>query len=187
MADLAQQTQPRLHRAGGGVDVDVAIGDPSVTIIEIGDEFGLLLSETSDRDDLDGGITLHDVLWTATRPTAGFLARLAGTPPAVLRRPLDDVRLYRHDVGLFVAEDLDSGSYLPQPSAEPYVVVFVSTGQFEELRDRILAEHLDALLDGLGLILDGIPGFTIDGDALIGPTTYAHGVDASLVPRIVDI
>lgn len=178
MSTLNNETRPKLYRAGG-IEVDIAVGDPSITLIEIGDEFGFLLSESLDESNVDTRLALENVLWAKGRSPSGFLNRIFSSPE-LQHRPIDQVQLYRHRTGHFVAQDVDSGLYLPHPSIDPYVVVLITHEQYDELAREIRRERLDELLEGLKVVLDGVPEFTVDGDELLGPATYARGVSTEL-------
>jgi hypothetical protein len=177
-----EQTQPQLYRAGG-YRIDQAIANPSVTLIETGDEFGFLLSESAFDTAIDSRLVLENVHWAKGVIFPGFFRNRG----ELARRDLDEVTLYRHDAGLYVAQDAGSHLYLPQPSVDPYVVVFISWEQYEELLQEIELADRESLLDSMAVVLDGVSGFTVDGDALIGPSTYARGVGVRLDYPVMDV
>jgi hypothetical protein len=170
-----EQTSPQLYRTGG-YRIDQAIADPSVTLIEMGDEFGFLLSESAYDTAIDDRLVLENVLWAKGVVVPGFFSGHT----ELARRELDEVSLFRHDSGVYVAQDLATRFYLPQPSAIPYAVVFITQDQYEDLRQQITMDAFYDVIDTISIVLDGVPGFAVDGDALIGPATYARGLRGSL-------
>ena len=63
-----------------------------------------------------------------------------------------------------------------RPRLTPCAITFISHEQYEDLWIDIRNDYAGRLLDDLGLMLEDVPGFTVDGDELIGPETYARGV-----------
>jgi hypothetical protein len=169
----------RYYRTGG-VEVDIAVADPSVTLIEIGDSFGFLLSERCDESDVDRRLVLNNVVWAKGEPHGGFFSRMLGGSSDLLHRELDRVELYRHAQGPFVAQDAATGLYLPNPSHDPYVVVFIELEEYHVLHEQIVAESFDDVLENLNVVLYNVPGISVGGDSLIGPGTYARGVRLEL-------
>ena len=60
--EVITEIKPRLFKSGQILTVDSKINDPSVTIIEIGEKLGFLLSESFYDDDL-GISVLENVTW----------------------------------------------------------------------------------------------------------------------------
>src|SRR5687767_11980855 len=123
-----EQTLPQLYRAGG-YRIDQAVADPSITLIETGDEFGFLLSESAYDTAIDGRLILENVQWAKGIVYPGFLS----SRTELYRRGLDEVSLFHHEAGVYVAQDVASHLYLPQASADPYAVVFISWEQYNDL------------------------------------------------------
>jgi hypothetical protein len=171
MSALYELTQPQLYRCGG-TQIDAAVADPSVCFIETGDSFGFLLSESAYDGTLDKGLHLEQVLWIRCAPTSGWIS-------TIFRRrhmstaPFQEVALYRHPTGIFVAQEIESKHYFPRPSDEPYVVIFISLEQYDQLRAEAEEQEMERLVDSVQWILQGIPQFSFDGRKLDGPSGYA--------------
>lgn len=60
--EITTETKPRLFKSGHVLPVDALIADPSITIIEIGETLGFLLSESC-YDSETGNFILENVTW----------------------------------------------------------------------------------------------------------------------------
>lgn len=173
------ETRPLLYRVSGD-EIAIATADPSVTLIEIGDTFGLLLAESAHDSSIDDSLVLEKVLWARGDTIGGFFARLFRQRRGIAGNSFEEVTLCRHESGLFVAREGNDGCYLPYPSESPYVVVFVEQEHFLHLQSEIMAEDAERVLEFMDLVLENVPGFTVYGDAIVGPSTYATGVRIEL-------
>lgn len=104
MSEIDDQTRPKLYRAGG-IAIDSMVADPSVALIEMGDEFGFLLSESADDAFVDSRLRLERVLWAKANSPSGFFEGMFGGVSHLVHRPLDLVEVYRHELGPFVVRD----------------------------------------------------------------------------------
>lgn len=169
---MTPETKPRMFRKGG-IKVDSAIADPSVTIIEAGNAFGLLLADSATDSPLHNKLILEDVLWVRCVPEGGIWNRMFNRRD-METRAFGEVALYRHDGRLFVAQDIESERYFPSPSIDPYVVVFITVEEYHALRQTAEQEAMESLLKSMEWLVHGLPGFSFDGESLIGPNNYAN-------------
>lgn len=58
--------------------------------------------------------------------------------------------------------------------------MLITEQQYDELAREIRRERFDELLEGLKVVFDGVPEFTVDGNELIGPDTYGRSVSTEL-------
>ncbi len=95
--------------------------------------------------------------------------------------------MYRHDSGVFVAQDAASGKVLPFPSSEPYAVTFISKDEYDELYGKIQREAVDELLQSLRQAANEISAFSFVGDTLTGPPNYACFTPEELEEAILHV
>ena len=177
MKEMTTGIKPRLFRSGKPVPVDILIADPSITVVEAGSTLGFLLAESC-YDNAIGDLMLDNVAWV--RCIDQGTERLAG-------HSLKSVAVYRHSSGLFVAQDTTSKNYLPHPSLEPYCVVFITKEQYAEL-EQLIEERASRRL--LGLIkshIEGLPGFSFDGETLVAPPDYAVATADGLEHNVITV
>ena len=177
MKEATSETKPRLFRSGKPVPVDVLIADPSITVVEAGSTLGFLLAESC-YDNPIGDLILDNVTWV--RCLDQGTERLTG-------HSVKRVAVYRHGSGLFVAQDTTSKSYIPHPSLEPYCVAFITKEQYAEL-EQVIEERASRRL--LGLVkshIEGLPGFSFDGEALVAPPDYAGVTTIGLEYHIITV
>ena len=163
MKEMTTGTRPRLFRSGKPVPVDILIADPSITVVEAGSTLGFLLAESC-YDNAIGDLILDNVTWVRCEDQGA--ERLTG-------HSLKSVAVYRHGSGLFVAQDIASKSCIPRPSLEPYCVVFITKEQYAEL-EQVIEQRASRRL--LGLVkphIEGLPGFSFDGETVVAPPDYA--------------
>lgn len=182
MSELTTHTSSRFY-THEGLQIAQAIADPSVTLIEVGDSFGFLLSESAYDTAIDDRLILENVLWVRL-PEEGILRKIFSTRE-LLSRPFDDVSLYRHDTGLFVAKDIESDLYFPSPSHDPYYVIFITLEQYRMLSREIEEAAMQRLLDSIKGITKTIPDIAFDGESLFAQPGYAradaHALDGDLL------
>ena len=112
------ETKPQLYRAGGKL-TSVLPGDPSLTLIEAGDPFGLLLADSCFESMMGQRLHLEEVLWVRWGlgvASAGGRSRRR----QLGLRSFPRIDIFRHVEGVFVAQDPVSECYLPNPSGEAY-------------------------------------------------------------------
>lgn len=175
MTNATHESGPRLYRVGG-TEIDTAIAGPSITLIEIGDEFGFLLADSAESVEKGGGLRLTSATWAKSAFRYAVMSSATSIPRDLHVRPLASVRLYRHQLGPFVAEDEGSGLYLPQPSNDPYIVVFITTEQYAEIQSELAVESVRSILPSLRAVLEDVPGISVERQSILGPGSYAHGV-----------
>jgi hypothetical protein len=171
----ATQTQPQLFRAGCLRRPGAIVPDPSLTVIEVVDCYGLLLAESCHEDAL-GQFHLTAVTWVR-------LEHPVFSEP--LTRGFDDVLLYREASGLFVAQDAASGKLLPHPSHQPYCVVFVSNEDYQTMLAALQEPSASALTELAGQSIRNLPGFSFDGVEFTAPADYAAADLGGLAAEIL--
>lgn len=164
---------PYLFRSGG-TPVDIAIADPCVVLIEGGDHLGFLLADSCIPGTMDHQFLLEDVVWARCTAKQGFWERLVGSHP-LRHRTTDSATLYRHDSGLYVAEDPSTGLLFPNPHVEPYLIIFLSQDQYQDLRTQAEYERANDFMYLMKWELTRIPGFLDNGDSLVVPYSYRSG------------
>ena len=174
------ETMPLLFKDGKRIRA-VAVADPSITLVEVGDNWGYLLSESCYDSMMGSRLHFEQVNWVRRkvgkrRRTKDLFARRQ----KLTVRSFSEVMLYRHALGYFVVQDTQSKGYFPWPSLAPYVVVFISEAQYEDLHKEIEEEAFEQLLELVKSVSEDLPEFTFDGDTLTGPPEYAGGLDAQL-------
>jgi hypothetical protein len=186
MSFRSDRSGPRLYRRGG-IEIDIGVADPSVTLVEVGDEMGLVLSESCDDNSVDARLVFENVLWARGFAPTSLVRRLLGPPPELAYRELERVEIYRHDDGPFVVQDSATRLYLPYPSIEPYIVVFISDDEYRSLAHEIRRQSFENLLDGLEIVMEGVPDVEVVGSRVIGPETQMHGVRYELDQPLMSI
>ena len=72
--EISTETKPRLFKSDRVLPVDTLIADPSITVIEIGEALGFLLSESC-YDSETGNFILENVTWCRYIVLLGYLHR----------------------------------------------------------------------------------------------------------------
>lgn len=166
------QTDSELLLVRDGVKLTTAaLADPSVTILEVGDNLGLLLADScTESGSVDPVLHLENVNWIR-RTKRGFLGNLRKRKQEI--RSFAKISIHRHESGVFVAQDEASKGHLPSPSEEPYAVVFISKELYDELHRGIEQESFDDLLESVKSATENVAGFSFVGKKLVGPAEYA--------------
>jgi hypothetical protein len=165
---------PQLFSAGRRLSSGCLAADPSLTIIEVQDQTGLLLAESCYEDSLSQ-FHLEKVIWIRG---AGSLWQFEEP------RSFADVVLYRHETDVFVAQDGQSKKLLPHPSCQPYVVAFLSEEEYRALKSEI--EEPIGLPDLAQRKIQELPGFSCDECSVTAPEGYAVAELGSLQMEILD-
>ena len=175
MDKLNTETKPSLYKDGKKLTA-VAVADPSVTIIEVHDAFGFLLAESC-YDSLEGAkLHLENVNWVHQDHKTGNKSF----------RSFAEIAIYHHDSDCFVAQDMESGNYLPSPSTEPYAVISISKQQYDELYEQIQKEAIEQMLDSLKPVIRRVQGFSFRGNTLVAPRRYARAARENLGRRMIE-
>lgn len=176
MEKLTTETKPDLFKAGKTLAA-VAVGDPSVTIIEVHKALGFLLAESC-YDSMEGNkLHLENVHWV----------RQVYKTDKKIFRSFSEVTLYCHSSDRFVAQDMASKDYLPWPSAEPYVVIFISKEQYDKLYQQIQKEAIEQLLESVKSVTKAVPGFSFKGNTLTAPPRYARASTRQLDRHLIEV
>jgi hypothetical protein len=173
--EITTETKPRLFKSGRGLPVDALIADPSITIIEIGETLGFLLSESC-YDSETGNFILENVTWCRY---------IVQKRESVINRSFSKVELYLHNSGIFVAQDTLSKNYLPYPSAESYWVVFIAREQYSEIQKVIEQKALNQLSELVIHDIQRLPGFSFKGNSVEVSPNYANATADGLEYNII--
>ena len=184
MCSLSVETKPQLFRSGKLV-TGVSVADPAFTIVEVVDAMGFLLSESCYESEMETELHLENVLWVRHEKGA---SSEQGSPKEgkVTSRSLAEVCVYRHEMGLFVAQDATSLDYLPYPSVGPYQVLFLRRGQYVGMLANIKQKLVAKLLESVEQFVKELPDFSFDGKSLTAPGDYARAIDVELDHALVE-
>lgn len=166
-------TQPSLFRSGG-IPIETIAADPCVVLIEGGDHLGFLLADSCTEGVMEHQYLLEDVVWARCTAKQGFWERLVGSHP-LRHRATDTATIYRHDSGLYVAEDPSTKRLFPHPNVEPYLIIFLSQDQYQDLRTQAEYERANDFMYLMKWELTRIPGFLDNGESLMLPYSYRVG------------
>ena len=175
--EISTETKPRLFKSGRVLPVDTLIADPSITVIEIGEALGFLLSESC-YDSETGNFILENVTWCRYK---------VQKKESVINRSFSKVELYLHDSGIFVAQDTLSKNYLPNPSVESYWVVFIAREQYSEIRNVVEQKALNQLSELVIHDIQGLPGFSFKSNSVVASPNYASGTTDGLEYNIIGL
>ncbi|MBM4046045.1 MAG: hypothetical protein FJ279_13090 [Planctomycetes bacterium] len=153
-----------------------ALPDPSVTIIEVGPALGFLLAASCRESETGGRLHLEQVTWARVKDGK-----------VLKSRAFDEVVVYRHESGLFVAQDRLSEQYLFCPSLAPYVVVFISLAQYAGIQQAITRALVEQLLESVRAVIRRLPGFRFKGESLSGPPDYARAASRRLDHEVLQL
>ena len=185
LSEQSSETKPHLFRLGEKLTA-VLVADPSVTFVEVGESFGILLSESCYDSMMGKKLHLENVTWVrrikdASRGKQGIEEK------DLKIRSFVGVTLYRHDAGPFVAQDMASKKYIPYPSSEPYAVVFITQEQYEKLHLELEQKIIDRLFESIKSVTQGLPDFSFEGTFLKAPPYYAREVITDLEHSLIEI
>ena len=149
-----------------------ALGEPSITLVRNDSEFGLLLATGAHEDLFTLRFYLDEVSY------------LRITNKRESYTDFDTVAIFWQQ-GVWIAQDIASGRYFPNPSHRPYCVIFISHAEFCRL--------LHARAEGLVLPVfefaqqhfGRLPGFSFRTRSLDAPSDYANRGDAVPVSEYV--
>ena len=174
-AEIKTETKPRLFKSDRVLPVDSLIADPSITVIEIGEALGFLLSESC-YDSETGNFILENVTWCRYK---------VQKKESVINRSFSKVELYLHNSGIFVAQDALSKNYLPYPSAESYWVIFISRAQYRGIQKVIEQKELNQLSKLVIHDIQRLPGFSFEKDSVVASPNYvsaaANGLEYNIL------
>ena len=172
------ETRPRLVKAGATLTAALT-ADPSLTAIEVGEALGFLLADSCHESMMGAKLHLETVLWVRCEKGTGVRERVLKRKKLQLR-PLDQVDLYRHEEGVFVAQDASSLQYLRFPSRDPYHVMFLTKEQHDQLRRQVEQRSVEQVLESIGTVVQEEHQFGFDGEWMTAPASYATAADAQL-------
>lgn len=175
--EIKTETQPRLFKLGRVLMVDTLIADPSITIIEIGETMGFLLSESC-YEDQTGTFSLENVKWCRY---------IVQKKEITIYRIFNKVELYLHSSGKFVAQDHLSKNYLPYPSLEPYWIVFIDRERYFDIQTVIEQKALNKLSELVIHNIKGLPGFSFKINAVVAPPGYATATGNDLEHNMITV
>ena len=185
LSEQSSETKPHLFKSGKKLTA-VLVADPSVTIVEVGDSFGFLLSGACYDSMMGTKFHLEDVTWIRRVKETSRGKRVIDEKDLKVRS-FAEVTLYRHDAGPFVAQDMASKNYIPYPSSEPYVVVFITKEWYEKLHLELEQKIMDRLLESIRSVIQGLPGFSFEGTSLKAPRYYARAVGTHLEHGLIEV
>ena len=173
--EIKTESKPRLFKSGRVLPVDAMIADPSITVIEIGEALGFLLSESC-YDSETGNFILENVTWCRY---------IIPKRESVINRSFSKVELYLHNSGIFVAQDTLSKNYLPYPSAESYWVIFIASEQYSEIQKAIEQKALKQLSELVIHDIQKVPGFSYQANSIVASPNYASAAVNGLEYNII--
>jgi hypothetical protein len=142
-----------------------ALGEPPLTLVRNDMEFGLLISSDAHEDSFSGRLYLDDVSYL----------RVAGKQSSYTN--FDSVAIFRQE-GLWVAQDIESGRYFPNPSHCPYHVVFISRAEHQRIEHSRAEGLAFPVFQAAQIHFGRLPGFSFDAKLLETPDDYANRGDA---------
>jgi hypothetical protein len=138
-----------------------ALGEPSITLVEVGPALGVLIAEGCHEDSYSGRLFLDRVSWAR------------GDESVRVVRDFACVCLYRAEQGVWVAEEAGSGRLFPQPSRLPYRVVFIPAEDYHVLMGHKAREDTEAIFAYTRTRFSGLPGFRLQEQRLVPLEDYA--------------
>ena len=168
--EIQTETKPRLFKSGHVLPVDALIADPSITVIEIGEALGFLLSESC-YDSETGNFILENVTWCRY---------IIPKKESIINRSFSKVELYHHNSGIFVAQDTLSKNYLPYPSAESYWVIFIASEQYSKMRKAIEKRALSQLSELFIHDIQRLPELSFKDNSVVASPNYASAATNGL-------
>ncbi len=166
------ETKPRMLKVGEKLTAAL-VADPSITIVEAGNAVGFLLSESCFQDE-QGALHMGTVTWVRFSPKRGMRKLVPGRVKLAVDT-FDEVLLYRHRSGFYLAQDPESGTLIPNPSLAPYYIVFISKVIYMTIDEEIRQESLPLLIEAVKPFVERVPGFRFQGERLLAPPQYARG------------
>jgi hypothetical protein len=168
--EISTETKPRLFKSGRVLPVDTLIADPSITVIEIGEALGFLLSESC-YDSETGNFILENVTWCRY---------IIPKRQSIINRSFSKVELYLHNSGIFVAQDTQSKNYLPFPSAESYWVIFIASELYSKMLKAIEQKALNQLSELVIHDIQRLPEFSFKDNTVVASPNYASAATNGL-------
>ena len=138
------------RQRSGRLRTATAVADPSITVIETGKTFGLLVAATFDGKGAQ--VRLGDVLWVRRTLRAGVIGRLSRRY-YLHSQHFDEVIVHQDDQGSHVAEDAASHRYFPYPSSQAYQTTFISADQHRSIAAAVGANDVHRLIAEAGPLL----------------------------------
>jgi hypothetical protein len=176
MENFNPETKPLFFKIGKKLTV-IALGDPSLTLIEVHDALGFLLAESC-YDSMEGSkLHLETVTWVRHPYQKGENKY----------RSFAEVVLYRHSSDRFVAQDLESKNYFPYPSSDSYAVIYLSKKQYDKFFEEIQKEAIEQMIKSLKPVIRKVPNFSFKGDILKAPRRYADAISGRFDRPILQV
>ena len=156
--------QPSLFHCDTDRDAIIATGlaDPSLTLIENGPAFGVLIADNCHEDRSSVRFFLDRVTW------------VRGDDAVEVFRRFEAVSLYRDGRGIWLAEETQTRRLFPQPSRIAYQVEFLSEPEHETLRHYVGKRNFRAILQAAYQRFARLPGFRLQNEKLVAPEGYAN-------------
>lgn len=162
--DRSAQTAVQLFRDERKLTA-CTVGEPSLTLLRNDTAFGLLLAEGAHEDSFSARLYLDGVTHL----------RVCGSTWAY--SDFSSVALYRRD-DLWLAEEIESGRFFPNPSRRAYHVVFISQVEFARLQYFRAEGVAYPVFEFAQRHFGQLPGFAVKGKSLSTPDDYAIASEA---------
>ena len=175
--EISTETKPRLFKSDHVLPVDTLIADPSITVIEIGEALGCLLSESC-YDSETGNFILENITWCRY---------IIPKKESVINRSFSKIELYLHNSGIFVAQDTLSKNYLPYPSAESYWVIFIASDLYSKMLKAIEQKALNQLSELVIHDIQRLPELSFNDNSVVASPNYASAAANGLEYNIIAV
>lgn len=157
-------TQVKLFREMRALN-ECAHGEPALTLVRNDRAFGLFLSQGVHGDSVSGRFFLDEVWYLRVYKEAWSYS------------DFDSLVLY-HRRDVWVAQDLDSALFFPNPSAVPYHIIFITAEEFARLRCYRAEGLALPVFEAAQRHFGQLPGFSYKNKTLTSPDNYATARDA---------
>ena len=139
-----------------------ALGEPSLTLVRNDSEFGLLIAGGAHEDSFTERFYLDEVCYL----------RVAGERWSYA--DFESVAIFQEDE-VWLAQDIESGRYFPNPSERPYHVVFISHAEFQGIQSSRAEGLAFPVFEAAQRHFGRLPGFSFRARSLETPEDYANG------------
>ena len=141
------------------------MGEPSLTLIRNDSQFGLLLSNGAHEEKAMSRFYLDEVAYLLVSGKHWSYTEF------------DSVALFQQN-GIWLAQDLASRRFFPNPSHRPYHVIFIAPTEFRRLQYYRTEGLAYPIFQAAQQHFGQLPGFSFAANQLETPDDYANRGDA---------
>ena len=155
------QTSPKQAASLAQAKAPGSSPDPSVALVEFGEDLGILLAARTERDTVNRRLVLKKVAYLRIGPQ-GWGATA-----------LPEVWIHQNESGICMAIEPRTGKVFRHPSRLRYEVVFLSPEIFECAVQCLKQQRVEPVYDLIVVAFSSRDGFSVENKGLVGPEGYA--------------